>query len=480
MPTLATAIAALQTFEPRGLTGRVLRSRGMLLHAVDLPAPVGSLVSVHPAREAERPVLGEVVGCDDDGAMIMLFQSSRGLAAGDRVVALTNAQTVNVGPGLLGRVINGLGEPIDGRGPIGMTTPQLLVPPPLSALDRRPIAEPLSTGVRPIDGMLTVGRGQRLGIFAGPGVGKSTLLGSMARNTSATASVIALVGERGREVRDFIDHALGPEGLARSVVVVATGDESPLVRVRAALVATAVAEYLRNHGLDIVLMMDSVTRFCQAQRQIGLAVGEPPATRGYTPSVFAQLAGLLERAGQIENGGSITGFYTVLVEGDDMTEPVSDAARGILDGHIALSRKMANRGHYPAIDVLDSVSRVAREVSTPTQNQARTQIVRTVAEYAEVEELVNLDAYVKGSNPRFDVAIDFKPRIDAFLQQDAREAVSYETTTQQLTQLALEIGHALNTPSVPATPASAGRAARGDAPRARPGGARATGDGRAN
>jgi flagellum-specific ATP synthase len=294
--------------------------------------------------------------------------------------------------------------------------------------------------VRAIDLMTTVGRGQRLGIFAGPGVGKSTLMGSIARRTAADVSVIALIGERGREVRDFIEHALGAEGLARSVVVCATSDESPLMRIRAALAATSIAEWFRDQGADVMLMMDSVTRFAQAQRQVGLAVGEPPATKGYTPSVFASLPLLLERAGAVDGAGSITAFYAILVEGDDMTEPIADAARGILDGHIILSRRLAQKGHYPAIDVLDSISRVANEVSDKQHIAARQQLQKLIAAYAEVEDLINIGAYAKGSNPTVDAAIQLKPKIDAILQQQSHDGDNFEASKKRLLQLAVESG----------------------------------------
>lgn len=443
MNFIQAAMRQVGETDPCRVTGRITAMRGLTAHVSDFPMPVGALVRVEPRRAQGDPAFGEVIGSDRAGTMIMLFNATRGLAPGDRVVGVRASQTVSIGPTMLGRVIDAMGRPLDDLGPITGTVPRAIDPDPISALDRAFIHQPLATGVRVVDGMLTAGKGQRLGIFAGPGVGKSTLLGSIARNTNADVSVIALVGERGREVADFIAHALGPEGLAKSVVVVATGDESPLLRIRAAMVATSVAEMFREDGRDVVLMMDSVTRFCQAQRQIGLAVGEPPATKGYTPSVFTTLASLLERAGNVEGGGSITGFYTVLVEGDDVTEPISDAARGILDGHMMLSRKLANRGHYPAVDVLDSVSRVAGDVSTPQHTQARTQIARMLALFSEVEELLNIGAYVRGSNPEYDVAIDFKPRIDALLKQPPDQSAPFEETAKAFVALAVEIGQTI-------------------------------------
>jgi flagellum-specific ATP synthase len=359
------------------------------------------------------------------------------------------------------------------------------VPAPVSALRRPPISEPLRTGVRAVDLMTPMGLGQRLGIFAGPGVGKSTLLGTIARRCSADVNVIALIGERGREVREFVEHVLGPEGLARSVVVVATGDESPLMRVRAALSATSIAEHFRDQGRHVLLMMDSITRFAHAQRQIGLSAGEPPATKGYTPSVFAALALLLERAGIVERSersgrvaewqsgqveqdtpaatdatgtpqhtlplchsatlplpspGSITGLYTILVEGDDMTEPVADAARGILDGHVILSRKLAQRSHYPAIDVLDSVSRVADEVTDRAHQAARRQVVRLLALYREVEDLVQIGAYARGANPETDVAIEMRGALEELLRQGAGESEPFEAARSRLLALAVRAG----------------------------------------
>ncbi|MFT3686206.1 MAG: FliI/YscN family ATPase [Phycisphaerales bacterium] len=345
---------------------------------------------------------------------------------------------------MLGRVLNGLGEPIDGGPALHDLVPQPLDPQPLRAMARQRITQAMATGVRAIDLMTTLGRGQRIGLFAGPGVGKSTLLGSITRGCSADVNVVALIGERGREVKDFIEHSLGKAGLARSVVVVATGDESPLMRIRAAMSACSIAEFFRDRGLSVMLMMDSVTRFAHAQRQVGLSAGEPPASKGYTPSVFALMARLLERAGAVNKdrgGGSITGLYTVLVEGDDMTEPVADAARGILDGHIILSRSLAQKGHYPAIDVLDSVSRVADDVTDATHQAARRQLVKLLALYREVEDLVQIGAYAKGSNAETDLAIGYQGRINDLLRQD-KTAEKFEDARAKLIKLALDSGNA--------------------------------------
>lgn len=417
------------------LAGTVSRVQGLTLYVSDLSLPVGAMVRVG-GRQGH--VCGEVVGFDDDQTLVMLLGDTTGIRRGDRVVSAQATQVAEVGEQLLGRVVNGLGRPIDGRGPLRETVARALSPRPLDPMERVSIDQPLGTGVRAIDAMLTVGRGQRLGIFAGPGVGKSTLLGMMARQTQAQVSVIALIGERGREVRDFIEHNIGEANMHRCVIVAATGDESALMRIRAARYATSVAEFFRAEGLDVVLLMDSVTRFCQALRQVGLAAGEPPATKGYTPSVFSALPSLLERSGRTREG-SITGFYTILVEGDDMTEPIADAARGILDGHVVLSRAMGNRGHWPAIDVLDSVSRVMNDVTDEAHREARAQIARLISAYRDVEDLVNIGAYAGGSNPEFDLAIECRPIIEQLLQQRSAEAVTFEQSRQQLLASAAQV-----------------------------------------
>lgn len=435
----------LARLQPMRITGTVAALRGLTLLVHDLPVPAGALVRIEPRSGAVRePTWGEVVGFTRDHAIVMLLGHTSGIRVGDRVTAEQVAQTAPVGEGLLGRVIDGLGRPIDGKGSVRDTMPRPLHPDPVRALQRRRIDEAMRTGVRAIDLMATVGRGQRLGIFAGPGVGKSTLLGNIARDCAADVSVIALVGERGREVGDFLQNSLGPDGLARSVVVVATGDESPLLRIRAALVACTAAEYFRDRGMDVMLMMDSVTRFAHAMRQVGLSVGEPPATKGYTPSVFAGLAVLLERAGAVAGGGSITGLYTILVEGDDLTEPVADAARGILDGHVILSRKLAQQAHYPAIDVLDSVSRVADEVCDKAHVESRRQVLRLLAGYREIEDLVQIGAYAHGSNPEADIAIEYRPRILELLRQGRNEPCVFEEARSVLVKIALESGDALH------------------------------------
>lgn len=437
---LDSAFSALAACEPLQFTGRVAGLRGLTVLVSDLPVPVGSLVRI--GRRHGAIAHGEVVGFSGLHTIVMMLGQSSGVAAGDRVVALQSTQTVNVGDHLLGRVIDGLARPIDGLGPVLDAQPRALDPGPMSPLGRRRITQPLATGIRAIDLMCTLGRGQRIGIFAGPGVGKSTLLSCLAKNSSADVAVLALIGERGREVKDFVEHVLGQAGLRKSVVVVSTGDESPLMRTRAALTACACAEHFRDRGLDVLLMVDSITRFAHAQRQIGLSVGEPPASKGYTPGVFAAMARILERAGAVGTGagaGSITGLYTILVEGDDMTEPVADAARGILDGHLILSRALAQKNHYPAIDVLDSVSRVADDVTDEAHRQARRTIARMMALYGEVEDLVQIGAYAKGSSAETDLAIAYHPRITELLRQSPSQVEPFDQTRSRAIKLATEM-----------------------------------------
>jgi flagellum-specific ATP synthase len=394
---------------------------------------VGTVVRV--GGTGGRAARGEVVGFDGGTSTVMLLDESVAVRPGARVTGEGLGAVVPAGDELVGRVVDALGQPIDDGPTLTGLEPRRLHPDPLPATRRGRITEPLPTGVRAIDGMLTLGRGQRIGVFAGPGVGKSTLMSQIARNTAADVNVIAMVGERGREVPEFLHSALGPEGLARSVVVVSTSDESPVMRMRAAFTATAVAEHFRDRGADVMLMMDSVTRLAQAQRQIGLAAGEPPATRGYPPSVFALLPRLLERAGPVAGGGSITGIYTVLVEGDDLTEPVSDAVRGILDGHVALSRDLAGRGHHPAIDLLESVSRVADDVCDEGHRLARGELRRMIAARARNEELIGVGAYVAGSDADCDRALARREVIDAFLRQPPDEGTPYPETCRRLAGL---------------------------------------------
>ena len=438
MTLLADTTRTLRTVQTTELTGSVSQVQGLTVRVADLSLPVGAMVRI-AGRLGD--VHGEVVGFHDDQALVMLLGDTIGIRRGDRVISTHAAPMALVSEDLLGRVVNAMGRPIDGKGQLQEVLHRPLRPAPVSALERVPIQAPLGTGVRALDALSPIGRGQRLGIFAGPGIGKSTLLGMMCRASDADVAVVALIGERGREVKDFITHSLGERGMGRTVVIAATGDEPALMRIRAALYATAVAEFFRDQGLDVVLLMDSVTRFAQAQRQVGLAAGEPPATRGYTPSVFAALPALLERSGRT-GAGSITGLYTILVEGDDMTEPVADACRGILDGHVVLSRDMANRGQWPAIDALGSVSRVARDVIDRQHDAARTEVLRLMAAYREVEDLVNIGAYAAGSNPDFDLAIEMKAAIDALLKQKPEEPATFDATRKLLMQLAAQVGQA--------------------------------------
>jgi len=417
--------------------GRVTRVVGLVIEATGLDVGVGELCRVTSMND-DRSVLAEVVGFNENCVILMPLGELDGLHAGCFVQPLGRSFGVDVGPQMLGRILNGLGHPIDGQGPIAAEQRVPLAAEPPNPLHRSIIDEPLETGVRAIDGMLTIGRGQRVGIFAGSGVGKSTLLGMVARHAKADVNVIALLGERGREVRDFLEHSLGKEGLARSVVIVATGDQAALVRARGALVATAIAEYFRDQGKHVLLMVDSVTRVAMAWREIGLATGEPPTTKGYPPSVFATLPRLLERAGNSDVGG-ITGIYTVLVDGDDFNEPVADATRSILDGHIVLTRKLASAGHFPAIDVLESKSRVRNQIIPPEQRADADALLRLEATYREKEDLIMVGAYQKGSNSSVDAAIDNRDDLLALLRQSSEETSRLSYTQQALRALANRI-----------------------------------------
>ena len=421
---LGRYVARIAEIEPAPVIGKVARVVGLLLESNGPAASVGEICEVRTGRG--RPLPCEVVGFRDGRLLSVPLGDTTGIRPGDRIVSRGRALTVPVGTSLLGRVIDGLGRPIDGHGPLGTIDQAPLRPEALNPMAREPIRQAIGTGVRAIDALLTCGRGQRIGVFGGSGVGKSTLLGMMARGTEADVVVLGLIGERGREVRSFLEHDLGPDGLARSVVVVSTSDSPPLTRQRAAYTATAIAEAFRDRGLHVLLMMDSVTRFAMAQREVGLAIGEPPASKGYTPSVFALLPRLLERAG---NGarGSITGFYTVLVEGDDFNEPICDAVRGILDGHILLTRELAQRNHYPAIDVLKSISRVMSSVTEQDHRADAGVVRRLLATYDKARDLVNIGAYVKGSDPEIDAALDALPAMMAFLQQGIEFAPLDET-----------------------------------------------------
>lgn len=413
-------------------SGRVVQIVGLTIESVGPITNVGDLCLIQPRSGREIPA--EVVGFRDERVLLMPLAELIGVGPGSLVTATGSPLVIPVGENLLGRVLDGLGQPMDNKGYITGKRYQSVrgsVPKPL---ERQRINQPLSVGVRAIDGLLSVGRGQRIGVFAGSGVGKSTLLGMMARNTEADVIVIALVGERGREVREFLERDLGPEGLKRSVVVVATSDQPAMVRIKGAMVATTIAEFFRDQGLDVLLVMDSVTRLAIAQREVGLAIGEPPATRGYTPSVFAMLPRLLERAGPGAIG-TITGFYTVLVEGDDLNEPITDTVRGTLDGHIVLDRALAEKNHYPAIDVLASISRLMIDVTAAEQREYAGKLRAALATYRESEDLINIGAYASGSNPEIDAAIELYPRICEFLQQGIYEASGWDLTLQQLAEV---------------------------------------------
>ncbi|MDD3581714.1 MAG: FliI/YscN family ATPase [Desulfobacca sp.] len=428
---LATNVEQVQTLT---LAGRVKEVIGLVITGQGPLAAVGGVCAIEGASPS-TPIMAEVVGFRHQGVLLMPYGEVRGVEPGSRITLTQNQALVPVGEAFLGRVIDGLGRPIDGLGPIRTGTRYPLYVSPLNPVTRELINEPVDVGVRAVNGLLTLGKGQRIGIFSGSGVGKSTLMGMVARYTKSDVSVIGLVGERGREVKEFIEKDLGPEGLARSVVVAATSDTPALIRLRAAYLSTAIAEYFRDQGRDVILMVDSVTRFAMAAREVGLAIGEPPTARGYTPSVFSQLPRILERAGTHAGPGSITGIYTVLVEGDDLTEPIADAVRSIADGHIVLSRELADRGHYPAIDVLGSISRVMPSITDPEHRKYQQQLIRVVAAYRQAEDLININAYVRGSNPEVDFALDKIDRVNQFLRQDVDQGVSLADSVQNLAAL---------------------------------------------
>ncbi|WP_303817736.1 flagellar protein export ATPase FliI [Selenomonas ruminantium] len=413
------------------LTGKVTQVIGLVIESQGPTVSVGELCYISSHNPDVPPIPAEVVGFREGYVMLMPVGEMQGIGPGCEVTAAQKMLNVKVGDELLGRVLDGLGNPIDGKGPILCKKEYSLQADPPHPLSRPRIHDSLYVGVRAIDGLITMGEGQRIGIMAGSGVGKSTLLSMIARNTEADISVIALVGERGREVRDFIERDLGEEGMKRSVVVVATSDQPALVRIKGAMTATAIAEYFRDQGRKVILMMDSVTRFAMAQREVGLTIGEPPATRGYTPSVFAMLPRLLERAGTSATG-SITGIYTVLVDGDDMNEPIADAVRSILDGHIVLSRTIAAQNHFPAIDIMPSVSRVMNEVVSPEHLKAAQQMRQLMAVYRDAEDLIHIGAYVKGSSAKIDESIQKIDAINDFLCQGIFEVDSYEETERKL------------------------------------------------
>jgi flagellum-specific ATP synthase len=423
----------IEKTEPIRVNGRVIDVIGLVIVSVGPNAVLGEICSIVDQNGTEI-CKAEVVGFKNGKVLSIAIGEVHNISPACEIKASGKSFTVGVGKELLGRVIDGLGNPLDSGGEINYASYRESYREPPNPLERKRITTPIQTGIRAIDGLLSIGKGQRCGIFAGSGVGKSVTLGMIARNTSADVNVIALIGERGREVREFIERDLGPEGLKRSVVVCATSDKSPLIRMKGAYVATTIAEYFRDLGMDVMLMMDSVTRFAMAQREVGLTIGEPPTTKGYTPSVFSLLPKLLERAGNTDKG-SITGLYTVLVDGDDMTEPIADAVRSILDGHIVLSRKIANKGQYPAIDTLQSVSRVMSDIIDRDHYHRAMKFNEILATYREAEDLINIGAYVKGSNPLIDHALSKINLLRGYLKQDVFEQAKYDQSVERLNQI---------------------------------------------
>jgi len=422
-----TAVEKCVTIRPEGRVSQVI---GLIAEGDSLGLGIGSLCSI--INDQGQEVKAEVVGFKKEKALFMPYGDIRGISLGSRILPIAASQKVGVSAQLLGRVIDGMGNPIDGKGDIEFTQAYSLYGKPMGPMQREPIKEPLDVGVAAINSMITLGKGQRVAIMAGSGVGKSVLMGMMTKHTSADVVVIGLIGERGREVKDFINDTLGEEGLKRAVVVAATSDSPPLVRIRGAYLATTIAEYFRDQGKNVLLMVDSITRFAMSSRDVGLAAGEPPTSRGYTPSFFVQIPILLERAGNMENGGSITGIYTVLVEGDDLNDPVGDTVRSIVDGHIVLSRDLANRGHYPAIDVLASVSRVMRDVSQKDHMVVRDKAVSVISSFRNAEDMITIGAYIDGSNPGVDEAKRLMPGITNFLRQDMNRKVDIATSVEGL------------------------------------------------
>ena len=432
MNYLTAQFEAVETSMPFRMVGQIHGISGLTLEAAELPLPVGSLCRI--LSFGGRESLAEVIGFRQDHTLLMPLSPLAGVARGDRIENIASAPRIPCSQDLLGRVLNGFGQPVDHGRAIAFSESRRIDEPSVAPLQRQNIHEPITTSLRAIDGLLTCGLGQRMGIFSGPGVGKSTLLSSIARNTSADVCVVALIGERGREVQEFLSKSLGPDGMARCVLVVSTGDDPPLLRVRAAKVAATISEYFRDKGKHVLLLMDSLTRLCQAQRQIGLAAGEPPVTKGLPPSVFSLLPEILERAGKTAVG-SITGFYTVLVEGDDFNEPIPDAVKGITDGHIWLNRNLATRGHFPAIDVLQSISRVRGDVVDQEQVRAAIRVLSLLSVYQTIEDIVNIGAYVPGANSEYDLAVQSRPKILNFLQQAPSDACTLEQSRKQLLDL---------------------------------------------
>lgn len=419
----------LERLEPIRVYGRIDKIVGLTVESNGPPCSVGEVLRLEHG-DIQTPL--QVIGFNGSRVISMPFGEIKGISNGHLLYATGEYPSLMVDESYLGRVLTGMGVPLDGKGPLKGQDFINIYDEPVNAMKREPITDITATGVKAIDGLITLGRGQRMGIFAGSGVGKSTLMGMIARNTNAEVNVIALIGERGRELKDFINNSLGEDGLKRSVVVAATSDEPPLLKILSAFSATAIAEYFCRKGLNVMLMMDSLTRLSMAQREVGLSAGEPPSTKGYTPSVFTMMPKLIERAGNFTDQGSITAIYTVLVEGDDVTEPISDHARSLLDGHIVLSRDIAHRNHYPAIDVLGSVSRLMTEIAQPAHKEIGGKIRELMAVYREAEDLINIGAYAKGSNPKIDEAIARVDKINGFLIQGIQERLTFEQTLAQL------------------------------------------------
>lgn len=430
MVDVETIRKRLEGFSPYRIYGKVTQVVGLVIEGRGPLSSVGDSALIFPT-DGGNPIEAEVVGFREGKTLLMPLGDLRGIGIGSRILSKKKSVFAACGRGLLGRVMDGLGNPIDERGPLSLTECVPIYRDPVNPMRKKKIEEPLDLGIRSINGLLTCGKGQRVGIFAGSGVGKSMLLGMIARHTEADVNVIGLIGERGREVREFLENDLG-EGLSRSVVVVATSDQPPLIRIRAAFLTTAIAEYFRDKGFHVLLLVDSITRFCMAQREVGLAIGEPPTTKGYTPSVFSILTKLLERAGNGEGEGTMTAIYTVLVEGDDLEDPVADAARSILDGHIVLSRRLADANQYPAVDVLRSVSRVMKDIVPKEQLEYASKIVEILSEYERAEDLINIGAYQRGSNRRIDYALSMIERVRTFLRQRVDEKATMEETLDSM------------------------------------------------
>lgn len=421
----------IEQANPIRVYGKVSQIIGLVVEGHGPCSSIGEMCQIY-ANGHNIPLNAEVVGFKAGKVLMMPLESNHGVGPGCKIVSLGKKADIRVGSGLLGRVIDGMGNPIDGKGPIEFQTEYPIYFSPINPMWRKRVTDVMDLGIRVINALLTCGKGQKMGVFSGSGVGKSVLMGMMAKNTKADVNVIGLIGERGREVREFLEKNLGKEGLERSVVVVATSDTHPIIRMRAAYVATSIAEYFRDQGNDVLLMVDSLTRFAMAQREVGLSVGEPPTTKGYTPSVFSLMPKLLERVGSVEGKGSITGLYTILVEGNDFDEPIADAARSILDGHVVLSRVLAAKNHYPAVDVLNSISRVMVDVVDDEHKSKANNILNILATYRKAEDLINIGAYVKGSNPEVDYAIDMVSKVNAFLKQAINEKVSFTESKRDL------------------------------------------------